>query len=77
MSERELEALRLLVSSLSGPEVPRQLYVSINTPGSHIRHIFEKLQVNSPAEPVRRTRVRVPLNQSISSENHHPGHHRW
>ncbi|WP_461187608.1 LuxR C-terminal-related transcriptional regulator [Arthrobacter sp. Z4-13] len=54
LSERELQVLRLLDSSLSGPEVARHLYVSLNTLRTHTRHIFEKLQVNSRAEAVRR-----------------------
>ncbi|MDQ0121002.1 LuxR family maltose regulon positive regulatory protein [Pseudarthrobacter defluvii] len=56
LSERELEVLRLLGSSLSGPEVARQLYVSLNTLRTHTRHIFEKLQVSSRAEAVSRAR---------------------
>jgi LuxR family maltose regulon positive regulatory protein len=56
LSERELQVLRLLDSSLSGPEVARQLFVSLNTLRTHTRHIFEKLQVSSRAEAVRRAR---------------------
>jgi LuxR family maltose regulon positive regulatory protein len=56
LSERELQVLRLLDSSLSGPEVARQLYVSLNTVRTHTRHIFEKLQVNNRAEAVSRAR---------------------
>ncbi len=56
LSERELEVLRLLDSSLTGPEVARQLFVSLNTLRTHTRHIFEKLQVSNRAEAVRRAR---------------------
>ncbi|WP_205484167.1 LuxR C-terminal-related transcriptional regulator [Arthrobacter sp. Alg241-R88] len=56
LSERELQVLRLLDSSLSGPEVARQLFVSLNTLRTHTRHIFEKLQVNNRAEAVRSAR---------------------
>jgi len=56
LSEREVQVLRLLDSSLSGPEVARQLYVSLNTLRTHTRHIFEKLQVSNRAEAVRRAR---------------------
>ncbi|WP_458780531.1 LuxR C-terminal-related transcriptional regulator [Arthrobacter sp. D3-16] len=56
LSERELQVLRLFDSSLSGPEVARQLFVSLNTLRTHTRHIFEKLQVNSRAEAVHRAR---------------------
>ncbi|WP_458778736.1 LuxR C-terminal-related transcriptional regulator [Arthrobacter sp. D3-16] len=56
LSEREVQVLRLLDSSLSGPEVARQLFVSLNTLRTHTRHIFEKLQVSNRAEAVRRAR---------------------
>jgi LuxR family maltose regulon positive regulatory protein len=54
LSERELQVLRLFDSSLSGPEVARQMFVSLNTLRTHTRHIFEKLQVNSRAAAVHR-----------------------
>jgi LuxR family maltose regulon positive regulatory protein len=54
LSKRELEVLRLLGSSLSGPEIARQLFVSVNTLRTHTKRIFTKLQVNSRREAVRR-----------------------
>lgn len=54
LSQREMDVLRLLRSDLSGPEVARQLSVSINTLRTHTKNIFEKLGVNSRRAAVRR-----------------------
>jgi LuxR family maltose regulon positive regulatory protein len=45
LSERELEVLKLLRSELSGPEIARQLSVSLNTLRTHTKNIFTKLGV--------------------------------
>jgi LuxR family maltose regulon positive regulatory protein len=54
LSERELEVLRLLDSELTGPEIARRLYVSLNTLRTHTKRIFTKLDVNNRAAAVRR-----------------------
>src|SRR4051812_8049044 len=54
LSERELEVLRLLATELSGPEIARRLFVSVNTLRTHTRHIFTKLDVNTRRAAVRR-----------------------
>jgi len=54
LSERELHVLRLLATPLSGPEVARELHVSLNTMRTHTKHIFAKLEVTSRAAAVRR-----------------------
>ena len=54
LSERELEVLRLLATELSGPEIARQLFVSVNTLRTHTKHIFTKLDVNTRRAAVRR-----------------------
>jgi LuxR family maltose regulon positive regulatory protein len=56
LSDRELEVLRLLDSGLTGPEIARQLFVSLNTLRTHTRHIFAKLEVTSRSGAVRRGR---------------------
>jgi LuxR family transcriptional regulator, maltose regulon positive regulatory protein len=56
LSVRELEVLRLLESELTGPEIARQLYVSLNTLRTHTKRIFTKLDVRSRAAAVRRGR---------------------
>ena len=54
LSERELHVLRLLATELSGPEIARELYVSLNTMRTHTKHIFLKLGVSSRQAAVRR-----------------------
>lgn len=56
LSERERDVLRLLQSELSGPEIARQLYISLNTLRTHTKHIFAKLDVTTRAAAVRRGR---------------------
>jgi LuxR family maltose regulon positive regulatory protein len=54
LSERELEVLRLLGTELSGPEIARELIVSLNTLRTHTKSIFNKLGVNNRRAAVRR-----------------------
>ena len=54
LTERELEVLKLLRSELSGPEIARQLIVSLNTLRTHTKNIFNKLGVNNRRAAVRR-----------------------
>ena len=54
LSERELHVLRLLATDLTGPEIARELYVSLNTMRTHTKHIFVKLGVNTRPAAVRR-----------------------
>jgi LuxR family maltose regulon positive regulatory protein len=54
LSDRELEVLRLLATELTGPEIARHLFVSVNTLRTHTKHIFTKLDVNTRRAAVRR-----------------------
>jgi LuxR family transcriptional regulator, maltose regulon positive regulatory protein len=54
LSERELEVLRLLGTDLNGPEIARELLVSLNTMRTHTKNIYNKLGVNSRRTAVRR-----------------------
>ena len=56
LSDRELEVLRLLDSELTGPEIARALFVSLNTLRTHTKHIFTKLEVTNRHAAVRRGR---------------------
>ncbi|RME64352.1 MAG: helix-turn-helix transcriptional regulator, partial [Caldilineae bacterium] len=56
LSGRELEVLRLLATELSGPEIARELVVSLNTMRTHTKNIYGKLGVNSRRAAVRRAR---------------------
>jgi LuxR family maltose regulon positive regulatory protein len=54
LSDRELHVLRLLATELTGPQIARELHVSLNTMRTHTKHIFVKLEVSSRAAAVRR-----------------------
>jgi LuxR family maltose regulon positive regulatory protein len=58
LSERELQVLRLLDSELTGPEIARELYVTLNTLRTHTKRIFTKLDVTTRAAAVRRAHER-------------------
>jgi LuxR family maltose regulon positive regulatory protein len=55
LSERELTVLRLLRTELNGPEIARELVVSLNTMRTHTKNIYRKLGVNNRQAAVRRT----------------------
>jgi LuxR family maltose regulon positive regulatory protein len=54
LSERELEVLRLLRTDLNGPEIARELMVSLSTLRTHTQNIYAKLGVNNRRAAVRR-----------------------
>ena len=56
LSDRELDVLRLLASDLGGPDIARQLVLSLNTVRTHTKNIYTKLAVNNRREAVRRAR---------------------
>lgn len=58
LSQRELQVLRLLSTELTGPEIARELFVSVNTLRTHTKHIFAKLEVNSRPAAVRHAKER-------------------
>ncbi len=54
LSERELDVLRLLATDLNGPDIARELVVSLHTVRSHTKSIFAKLGVNNRRAAVSR-----------------------
>jgi LuxR family maltose regulon positive regulatory protein len=54
LSDRELDVLRLLGTTLDGPEIARELNISLNTMRTHTRNIYSKLGVNNRRESVIR-----------------------
>jgi LuxR family maltose regulon positive regulatory protein len=54
LSERERQVLRLLATDLGGPDIARELVVSLSTVRTHTRSIYAKLDVTSRRAAVRR-----------------------
>ena len=54
LSERELDVLRLLGTDLDGPDIARELMVSLNTVRTHTKNIYTKLAVTNRRAAVRR-----------------------
>jgi LuxR family maltose regulon positive regulatory protein len=54
LSERELQVLRYLQGTLSLGGIADQLYLSIHTVRSHVKHIYTKLDVHSRGEAIAR-----------------------
>jgi LuxR family maltose regulon positive regulatory protein len=54
LSERELDVLRLLESELGGPDIARELTLSLATVRTHTSNIYAKFGVNNRRAAVRR-----------------------
>jgi LuxR family maltose regulon positive regulatory protein len=54
LSDRELDVLRLLSTDLGGPDIARELALSLNTVRTHTKNIYSKLGVNNRRAAVSR-----------------------
>jgi DNA-binding NarL/FixJ family response regulator len=53
LTERELEVARLVVDRRTNSQIARELFLSPKTVETHIRHLFQKLEVSSRVEVAR------------------------
>jgi LuxR family maltose regulon positive regulatory protein len=56
LTETEARVLRYLPTNLSKPEIANELYVSVDTIKTHVKHLYAKLDAHSRQEAVRRAR---------------------
>jgi LuxR family maltose regulon positive regulatory protein len=54
LSARELDVLRLLGTDLDGPDIARELFLSVNTVRTHTKNIYAKLGATNRRAAVRR-----------------------
>ena len=54
LSQAEARVLRFLQTSLSAAEIARELYVSVNTVRTHMRHLYDKLGAHRRLEALDR-----------------------
>jgi DNA-binding CsgD family transcriptional regulator len=68
LSQAELRVLRYLPTSLSVAEIAGQLYLSVNTVRTHMRHLYDKLDVYRRHEAVERARALGLLAPAVHEE---------
>jgi LuxR family maltose regulon positive regulatory protein len=57
LSQGEMRVLRYLPTKLSAPEIADELYLSVNTVKTHMRHLYDKLGVHRRHEAVEQARA--------------------
>jgi LuxR family maltose regulon positive regulatory protein len=57
LSESEIRVLRYLPTNLSAPEIADEIYLSVNTVKTHMRHLYGKLGVHARGQAVQRARA--------------------
>jgi LuxR family maltose regulon positive regulatory protein len=57
LTDSEIRVLRYLPTRLTALEIARQLYLSVHTVTTHMRHIYTKLDVHRRHEAVDRARA--------------------
>jgi LuxR family maltose regulon positive regulatory protein len=70
LSHSEIRVLRYLPTKLSAPEIADQLFLSVNTVKTHMRHVYDKLGVHRRHEAVERARafgLLAPAARRLSS----------
>jgi LuxR family maltose regulon positive regulatory protein len=56
LSDRELEVIRYLPTTLSSSEIASQLYISLNTLKTHLRAVYRKLGVSGRSEAIAKAK---------------------
>ncbi len=57
LSQSEIRVLHYLPTKLSAPEIADQLYLSVNTVKTHMRHVYDKLGVHRRHEAMEKARA--------------------
>jgi LuxR family transcriptional regulator, maltose regulon positive regulatory protein len=57
LSQSEVRVLRYLPTKLSVPEIADELFLSVNTVKTHMRHVYDKLGVHRRHEAVEQARA--------------------
>jgi DNA-binding CsgD family transcriptional regulator len=60
LTDSELQVVRLVAGGLTNRDAAERLFVSPHTVGTHLRHVFTKLDVNSRVELARIALEREP-----------------
>ena len=66
LSDRELAVLRFLPTMMSNAEIASEMFVSVNTVKTHLKHVYRKLDVADRRDAIRRARELHLLSPSLS-----------
>jgi LuxR family maltose regulon positive regulatory protein len=67
LTESEMRVLRYLPTDLSKQEIANELYVSVNTVKTHVKHLYAKLHARTRRQAIARARELGLLKRSLSS----------
>jgi LuxR family maltose regulon positive regulatory protein len=67
LTESETRVLRYLPTDLSKQEIANELYVSVNTVKTHVKHVYAKLDARSRRQAIARARELGLLSRSLSA----------
>jgi LuxR family maltose regulon positive regulatory protein len=65
LTQSELRVLRYLPTDLSTREIADELYLSVHTVKTHVKHLYAKLDAHSRREAVKRARELGLLSHSL------------
>ena len=65
LTDRELTVLRFLPTMMSNTEIASEMFVSVNTVKTHLKHVYRKLDVTDRRDAVRRGRELRLLNPGL------------
>lgn len=69
LTDSEIRVLRLLATDLSKREIGIELYVSVNTVKTHVKHLYAKLDVRNRRQAVERARALRLLTTGNTPKN--------
>ena len=72
LSEREKAILRYLPTMMSNVEIADELFLSINTVKTHLRHVYRKLGVARRRDAVERASAVAPLALAVDAHGPPP-----
>ncbi len=66
LSDRELAVLRFLPTMMSNADIASEMFVSVNTVKTHLKHVYRKLDVADRREAVLRARELQLLSPGLA-----------
>lgn len=71
LTERETEILKLIALGLSNQEISERLFISMNTVKTHIKNIFQKLEVEDRTQAAMKAFGKNYISPPLEKKNHY------